>query len=133
MTIDRSRGGWTAGAGIESPLKLFASLLGPNWTAKTEYLYVDLGNTTNAFTVVGTPQTFHDPDDRAHLPRRHQLPLQRAGPGGGVGEVLIARHTRALQNPGLSAGVFVYRAPRTGRRRCHRNQARHRLAALVTG
>jgi outer membrane immunogenic protein len=40
------RGGWTAGAGIESPLRVFG-LLGPNWTAKTEYLYVDLGRTTD--------------------------------------------------------------------------------------
>lgn len=58
VTIDRNRGGWTAGAGIESPLKLFASLLGPNWTAKTEYLYVDLGRSTDNFVVLGTPQTF---------------------------------------------------------------------------
>jgi outer membrane immunogenic protein len=48
ITINRTRGGWTAGAGIESPLK-FMGLFGPNWTAKTEYLYVDLGNTSNAF------------------------------------------------------------------------------------
>lgn len=29
--------GWTAGAGVEVALS-------PNWTAKVEYLYVDLGN-----------------------------------------------------------------------------------------
>jgi outer membrane immunogenic protein len=57
VTINRSRGGWTAGAGIESPLKLFG-LFGPNWTAKSEYLYVDLGRTTDSFVSVGTPQTF---------------------------------------------------------------------------
>ena len=34
--------GWTAGAGVE-----FA--LSPNWTAKVEYLYVDLGNQSCAF------------------------------------------------------------------------------------
>jgi outer membrane immunogenic protein len=50
-TLSRSRGGWTAGAGIESPLHLFG-LFGPNWTAKTEYLYVDLGNSTNVFTTL---------------------------------------------------------------------------------
>ena len=32
------RAGWTAGAGVETA---FA----PHWTAKIEYLYVDLGNT----------------------------------------------------------------------------------------
>ena len=57
ITLKHSRGGWTAGAGIESPLKLFG-LFGPNWTAKTEYLYVDLGQTTDNFVLVGAPQTF---------------------------------------------------------------------------
>jgi outer membrane immunogenic protein len=41
--------GWTAGAGLE-----FA--FAPNWTAKVEYLYVDLGNTsctTNCFGSTG--------------------------------------------------------------------------------
>jgi outer membrane immunogenic protein len=57
-TITHNRGGWTAGAGIESPLKLFG-LFGPNWTAKTEYLYVDLGRTSDVVTNAGFgPQTF---------------------------------------------------------------------------
>ena len=56
-TFSRTRGGWTAGAGIESPLKFFG-FFGPNWTAKTEYLYVDLGNTSNTFTLQATPQEF---------------------------------------------------------------------------
>jgi outer membrane immunogenic protein len=58
VTIDHNKGGWTAGAGIESPLNFFG-LLGPNWTAKTEYLYVDLGRTTDNFAPVGVgAQTF---------------------------------------------------------------------------
>jgi outer membrane immunogenic protein len=41
--------GWTVGAGIEG-------VIGGNWTAKLEYLYVDLGRVTGAFTpVVGGP------------------------------------------------------------------------------
>ena len=40
--------GWTVGAGIEGAI-------GGNWTARLEYLYVDLGNVTNTFTV--TPST----------------------------------------------------------------------------
>ncbi len=58
VSVTHSKGGWTAGAGIETPLKFFG-LFGPNWTAKTEYLYVDLGRTTDTFTTVpfGT-QTF---------------------------------------------------------------------------
>jgi len=47
-TFNRSKSGWTAGAGIETPFSLFG-LLGPNWTSKTEYLYVDLGSTTDVF------------------------------------------------------------------------------------
>jgi len=38
-----TKSGWTAGAGIETPFKLLG-LFGPNWTSKTEYLYVDLGS-----------------------------------------------------------------------------------------
>jgi outer membrane immunogenic protein len=41
--------GWTVGGGVE------AAIAGP-WTAKAEYLYVDLGNTSSA---VGFNATFH--------------------------------------------------------------------------
>ena len=40
--VKKSKGGYVVGAGIESPLS-FLGLFGPNWTTKTEYLYVDLG------------------------------------------------------------------------------------------
>jgi outer membrane immunogenic protein len=40
------RVGWTVGAGIEGAL-------GNNWTAKLEYLYVDLGTINNAFAGLG--------------------------------------------------------------------------------
>lgn len=50
----RTQDGWTAGAGIETPFTLLG-LFGPNWTSKTEYLYVDLGSSTNSFqTNLGT-------------------------------------------------------------------------------
>jgi outer membrane immunogenic protein len=45
-----TRVGWTAGAGVE-----FA-LTGP-WTAKVEYLYVDLGDKTCGTAICGTPTT----------------------------------------------------------------------------
>ena len=51
-----TKGGWTAGAGIETPVTLLG-LLGPNWTAKTEYLYVDLGSVSYPFNsgpILGT-------------------------------------------------------------------------------
>jgi outer membrane immunogenic protein len=44
--------GWTAGAGVEVALS-------PNWTAKVEYLYVDLGNMTcNINCATGTSVSF---------------------------------------------------------------------------
>jgi outer membrane immunogenic protein len=39
--------GWTVGGGVET--KLWNS----NWSAKLEYLYVDLGSVTTAFAVGG--------------------------------------------------------------------------------
>ncbi|KPG00446.1 hypothetical protein IP86_06780 [Rhodopseudomonas sp. AAP120] len=47
-TFNRTRSGYAVGAGVETPFSLFG-LLGPNWTSKTEYLYVDLGSTTDVF------------------------------------------------------------------------------------
>ncbi|MGO3930313.1 outer membrane protein [Rhodopseudomonas pseudopalustris] len=47
-TSNRSRSGYAVGGGVEMPFSLFG-LLGPNWTSKTEYLYVDLGSTTDVF------------------------------------------------------------------------------------
>ncbi|MGL5164676.1 MAG: outer membrane protein [Afipia sp.] len=44
------RAGWTAGAGIETA---FA----PNWTAKIEYLYIDLGKAHYFDIVPGVPET----------------------------------------------------------------------------
>ena len=46
MRVSHISGGYVAGAGIESPLQLFG-LFGPAWTVKTEYLFVDLGRTTD--------------------------------------------------------------------------------------
>jgi outer membrane immunogenic protein len=40
--------GWTAGAGIEAAIA-------PNWTAKVEYLYVDLGSQSCGFANCGAP------------------------------------------------------------------------------
>jgi outer membrane immunogenic protein len=46
QTTTHTKGGWTGGGGIETPFDLFG-LFGKNWTAKTEYLYVDLGRITD--------------------------------------------------------------------------------------
>jgi outer membrane immunogenic protein len=45
-TANTTRAGWTVGAGIEGA---FAA----NWTARLEYLYVDLGTLNNTFVGVG--------------------------------------------------------------------------------
>ncbi len=42
-SFSHSQSGFAVGGGIENKLELFG-LLGPNWTTRTEYLYVDLGS-----------------------------------------------------------------------------------------
>ncbi|WP_065756345.1 outer membrane protein [Bradyrhizobium paxllaeri] len=56
QSFSHTNTGWTAGAGIETPFTLLG-LLGPNWTTKTEYLYVDLGSNSDNFIIGGTPAT----------------------------------------------------------------------------
>jgi outer membrane immunogenic protein len=51
--ISNTKGGWTVGGGIETPFTFLVSVLGNNWTSKTEYLYVDLGTSTGAFVIPG--------------------------------------------------------------------------------
>jgi outer membrane immunogenic protein len=54
--ITSTKGGWTVGGGIETPFTFLVSVLGNNWTSKTEYLYVDLGTSTGTFAIpVGGP------------------------------------------------------------------------------
>ena len=46
-TSSNTRVGWTVGGGVEGAI-------GGNWTAKLEYLYMDLGRTSGTFeTTVG--------------------------------------------------------------------------------
>ena len=42
-SFSHDRVGWTVGGGVEAPLA-------GNWSAKAEYLYVDLGSVSNSFT-----------------------------------------------------------------------------------
>ncbi|MGM4931255.1 outer membrane protein [Tardiphaga sp. 619_E2_N8_5] len=60
FNVSTTKSGWTAGAGIETPFRLLG-LFGPNWTSKTEYLYVDLGTASNTVntTTVTTNVTEH--------------------------------------------------------------------------
>jgi outer membrane immunogenic protein len=52
VEFSHTRTGWTVGAGLESPFELFG-LFGKNWTAKTEYLYVDLGSSSDSNMLPG--------------------------------------------------------------------------------
>jgi outer membrane immunogenic protein len=47
-SFSHSKSGFTLGGGIETKLDFFG-LLGPNWTTRTEYLYMDLGSVRDAF------------------------------------------------------------------------------------
>jgi outer membrane immunogenic protein len=49
----RDASGWTAGGGAEV-------LLAPRWSAKVEYLYVDVGRTTNSYILPGGLPTLND-------------------------------------------------------------------------
>ncbi|MFG3757369.1 outer membrane protein, partial [Klebsiella pneumoniae] len=55
QSISRTRTGYAVGGGIESPFDLFG-LFGKNWTSKTEYLFIDLGKSTDT-VAVGTTFT----------------------------------------------------------------------------
>src|SRR5476651_2342596 len=46
FTSNQNRGGWTWGSGIEASL-------GGNWTGKIEYLWIDLGDRLDLFTLNG--------------------------------------------------------------------------------
>lgn len=57
-SFTHNRAGWTAGGGIEAAVA-------PNWTAKAEYLYIDLGSATDVmpfggFLTFSNTQSFRD-------------------------------------------------------------------------
>jgi outer membrane immunogenic protein len=45
-SLSKTMDGYAVGGGIETPFKLLG-LFGPQWTSKTEYLYVDLGSSSD--------------------------------------------------------------------------------------
>ena len=47
-SFSHSKSGFAVGAGVENRLDILG-LLGPNWTTRTEYLYVDLGSIGDTF------------------------------------------------------------------------------------
>ncbi|MDB5485685.1 MAG: porin [Tardiphaga sp.] len=55
-SLKNNKSGYAVGAGIETPFTLLG-LFGPNWTSKSEYLYVDLGSQTDTFVANGVAFT----------------------------------------------------------------------------
>jgi outer membrane immunogenic protein len=51
-SFSHSKSGFAAGGGIENKLDFFG-LLGPNWTTRTEYLYLGLGSISDTVGTVG--------------------------------------------------------------------------------
>ena len=51
-TTSHTKTGYAIGAGVETPVNLFG-WFGKNWTSKTEYLFVDLGRTTDVLGING--------------------------------------------------------------------------------
>jgi outer membrane immunogenic protein len=50
-SVSQTKGGWTVGGGVETPLSFLGLGLSDRWTSKFEYLYVDLGSITNSFAI----------------------------------------------------------------------------------
>jgi outer membrane immunogenic protein len=76
-SFNHTRTGWTAGGGIETPFELFG-LFGRNWTSKTEYLYVDLGNisdTDSTFNIITISSHVHEHIFRSGLNYHFNAPV----------------------------------------------------------
>jgi outer membrane immunogenic protein len=57
QSFSKTKAGYSVGGGIESPFE-FMGMFGKNWTSKTEYLFVDLGRSTESYTFGGVDHTF---------------------------------------------------------------------------
>jgi outer membrane immunogenic protein len=63
--FSHTKSGWTVGGGIERKADFFG-ILGPNWTLRTEYLYVDLGGVSDAYLFNGANNVLNS-SIREHL------------------------------------------------------------------
>ena len=61
-SLHENRGGWNAGTGIEV-------MLTGNWTARVEYLYLDLGTRSSSMTFTGLPTIVDNARFGMHLAR----------------------------------------------------------------
>jgi len=58
-SFSHSQSGFAVGGGIENKLDFFG-LLGPNWTTRTEYLFVDLGSVSDTFSGQTLTSNLHE-------------------------------------------------------------------------
>jgi outer membrane immunogenic protein len=58
-SFSHSKSGFAAGGGIENKLDLFG-LLGPHWTTRSEYLFVDLGSVTDTVGIATLTSNVHE-------------------------------------------------------------------------
>jgi outer membrane immunogenic protein len=54
LSFNENKSGYAVGGGVETPVPDFFSWKFPNWTLRTEYLYLDLGSVTNGYTYAGS-------------------------------------------------------------------------------
>ena len=66
ISFDETKGGYAVGGGVETPVPDFFNWKFPNWTTRTEYLYVDLGSVTNSYNYAGATHTLTN-DVRNHI------------------------------------------------------------------
>ena len=98
VTFSDTRTGWTVGTGIEWAL-------GPNWSAKLEYNYMDFGKDT-----VGSADSGRSGHAGPCRQSRRELPL-RLGQGSGCRAVLIRTSISKRKTPGLGPGFLFARMP----------------------
>ncbi len=66
VSFSHSKSGFAVGGGIENRLDLFG-LLGPNWSTRTEYLFLDLGSVSDTVVPVGAPAQTLNSNIREHI------------------------------------------------------------------
>jgi opacity protein-like surface antigen len=71
-SLNVTRSGWTTGGGIEG-------MLGPNWSAKLEYDFLDFGTNSYSVAVTGGPIAFHTEVHEVKVGVNYHLPVWRFG------------------------------------------------------
>jgi outer membrane immunogenic protein len=95
--------GWAVGAGVEG-------VVSGNWTAKIEYLYIDLRNVSGSFTtpIVAPSGAFLTSSYTSHITDN----ILRVGLNYKLGSPVVAKHLAPLircasQSRGKSRGFFA--------------------------